>query len=136
MWQKEKKSFKSLYKLRISLKDINAQFNLRNLNNSDKKNKIFKDEFGQFFPVSNPRYNNQINFNEIFSYNYKNEFQKFLITKKIKSPVHINQKEIKFLYDTDPKNKNNDKVRQNESETLGRNLPVIQGRAVPEPVPE
>ena len=134
--QKEKKSFKSLYKLRISLKDINAQFNLRNLNNSDKKNKIFKDEFGQFFPVSNPIYNNQINFNEIFSYNYKNEFQKFLITKKIKSPVHINQKEIKFLYDTDPKNKNNDKVRQNESETLGRHLPVIQGRAVPEPVPE
>ena len=106
--QKEKKSFKSLYKLRISLKDINAQFNFGNLNNNDKKNKIFKDEFSQFIPISNPIYNNQINFNEIFSYNYKNEFQKFLITKKIKSPVHINQKEIKFLYDTDPKNKNND----------------------------
>jgi hypothetical protein len=106
--QKEKKSFKSLYKLRISLKDINAQFNFGNLNNNDKKNKIFKDEFSQFIPISNPIYNNQINFNEIFSYNYKNEFQKFLITKKIKSPVHINQKEIKFLYDTEPKNKNND----------------------------
>ena len=89
------KSMRSLYKLRVSLKDINAQFNFANLN--DDKNKISKDNYTQSLPMTTPISNKYINFNELFAFNYGRQLKNFFGPQTFRSPVLIKNKEIKFL---------------------------------------
>ena len=89
------KSMRSLYKLRVSLKDINAQFNFANLN--DDKNKFSRDNYTQSLPMTTPISNKYINFNELFAFNYGRQLKNFFGPQTFRSPVLIKNKEIKFL---------------------------------------
>ena len=89
------KSMRSLYKLRVSLKDINAQFNFANLN--DDKNKSSIDNYTQSLPMTTPISNKYINFNELFAFNYGRQLKNFFGPQTFRSPVLIKNKEIKFL---------------------------------------
>ena len=89
------KSMRSLYKLRVSLKDINAQFNFANLN--DDKNKSSRDNYTQSLPMNTPISNKYINFNELFAFNYGRQLKNFFGPQTFRSPVLIKNKEIKFL---------------------------------------
>ena len=89
------KSMRSLYKLRVSLKDINAQFNFANLN--DDKNKSSGDNYTQSLPMNTPISNKYINFNELFAFNYGRQLKNFFGPQTFRSPVLIKNKEIKFL---------------------------------------
>ena len=89
------KSMRSLYKLRVSLKDINAQFNFANLN--DDKNKSSRDNYTQSLPMTTPISNKYINFNELFAFNYGRQLKNFFGPQTFRSPVLIKNKEIKFL---------------------------------------
>ena len=88
----------SLYKLRISLKDINAQFNFGNLKGI-QNNKSLKDTFTQNFPMATPIHNKFINFNDIFKFKYQDALKKYIEPRSIRNSVQINRKEKKFLND-------------------------------------
>ena len=111
--QKGLKSNRSLYKLGISLKDINAQFNLNYLKDNNNINNIYKykrENSIQTSPMTTKISNKIINFDEILSYIYKNRFKYLFEPRTTRFPLHIKNKEIKNLYDdNDIKNcKNND----------------------------
>ena len=114
--QKGLKSNRSLYKLRISLKDINAQFNLNNLNDNNNINNINnidkykRENIIQTFPMTTKISNKIISFDEILSYSYKKHFKNLFEPRTTRFPLYVKNKEIKFLYDdNDIKNyKNND----------------------------
>ena len=89
------KSMRSLYKLRVSLKDINAQFNFANLN--DDKNKSSRDNYTQSLPMTTPISNKYINFNELFAFNYGRQLKNFFGPQTFRSPVLIKNKEIKYF---------------------------------------
>ena len=115
--KKDSKTMRSLYKLRISLHDINAQFNLGNLNNNLNTNQSLKDNFTQNFPMTTPISNKYINFNELFSFSYKNQLKNILEPKTLRNSVSIKNKELKFFYDDiEPKKmKNNDIITEGPS---------------------
>ena len=96
--QKKINSMNSLYKLRISLKDINAQFNFGNLKGI-QNNKSLKDTFTQNFPMATPIHNKFINFNDIFKFKYQDTLKKCIEPRSIRNSVQINRKEINFLND-------------------------------------
>ena len=96
--QKKINSMNSLYKLRISLKDINAQFNFGNLKGI-QNNKSLKDTFTQNFPMATPIHNKFINFNDIFKFKYQDALKKYIEPRSIRNSVQINRKEINFLND-------------------------------------
>ena len=106
------KSMRSLYKLRVSLKDINAQFNFANLN--DDKNKSSRDNYTQSLPMATPISNKYINFNELFAFNYGRQLKNFFGPQTFRSPVLIKNKEIKFFDEEEPK-----KVRNTDFITEG-----------------
>lgn len=89
------KSMRSLYKLRVSLKDINAQFNFANLN--DDKNKSSRDNYTQSLPMTTPISNKYINFNELFAFNYGRQLKNFFGPQTFRSPVLIKNKKIKYF---------------------------------------
>ena len=89
------KSMRSLYKLRVSLKDINAQFNFTNLN--DDKNKSSRDNYTQSLPMTTPISNKYINFNELFAFNYGRQLKNFFGPQTFRSPVLIKNKKIKYF---------------------------------------
>ena len=89
------KSMRSLYKLRVSLKDINAQFNFANLN--DDKNKSSIDNYTQSLPMNTPISNKYINFNELFAFNYGRQLKNFFGPQTFRSPVLIKNKKIKYF---------------------------------------
>ena len=89
------KSMRSLYKLRVSLKDINAQFNFANLN--DDKNKSSRDNYTQSLPMATPISNKYINFNELFAFNYGRQLKNFFGPQTFRSPVLIKNKKIKYF---------------------------------------
>ena len=89
------KSMRSLYKLRVSLKDINAQFNFANLN--DDKNKSSIDNYTQSLPMTTPISNKYINFNELFAFNYGRQLKNFFGPQTFRSPVLIKNKKIKYF---------------------------------------
>ena len=107
------KSMRSLYKLRVSLKDINAQFNFANLN--DDKNKSSRDNYTQSLPMATPISNKYINFNELFAFNYGRQLKNFFGPQTFRSPVLIKNKEIKF-FDEEEEQK---KVRNTDFITEG-----------------
>ena len=115
---------RSLYKLRISLQDINAQFNLRNIpDNNDSKN-ISKDLFIiHNHPLTLPINNDLTNFNRILSYSYRNQLKNMLESRTIIKPLFIHKKGIKYLYDDiDIKNlKNSNKKKINTEEVHQKN---------------
>ena len=115
---------RSLYKLRISLQDINAQFNLRNIpDNNDSKN-ISKDLFIiHNHPLTLPINNDLANFNRILSYSYRNQLKNMLESRTIIKPLFIHKKGIKYLYDDiDIKNlKNSNKKKINTEEVHQKN---------------
>jgi len=115
---------RSLYKLRISLQDINAQFNLRNIpDNNDSKN-ISKDLFIiHNHPLTLPINNDLANFNRILSYSYRNQLKNMLESRTIIKPLFIHKKGIKYLYDDiDIKNlKNSNKKKINNEEVHQKN---------------
>ena len=115
---------RSLYKLRISLQDINAQFNLRNIpDNNDSKN-ISKDLFIiHNHPLTLPINNDLANFNRILSYSYRNQLKNMLESRTIIKPFFIHKKGIKYLYDDiDIKNlKNSNKKKINTEEVHQKN---------------
>ena len=115
---------RSLYKLRISLQDINAQFNLRNIpDNYDSKN-ISKDLFIiHNHPLTLPINNDLANFNRILSYSYRNQLKNMLESRTIIKPLFIHKKGIKYLYDDiDIKNlKNSNKKKINTEEVHQKN---------------
>ena len=103
--QRENTSMNPINKLRISLKDINAQFNLGNINDNLNKNTL-NENFAQNFPMTTPIRNKYINLNEFFSFNFKNQIQSIFEPKTLGSTVSIKNKELKFLYDDfEPKKK-------------------------------
>ena len=104
--KKATKSMRSLYKLRVSLKDINAQFKLDSLN--DDKNKSSRDNYAQSLPMTTPIKNKYINFNEFFAFNYGLKLKNFFGPQTLRSPVLIKNKEIKFFdEEIDPKKARN-----------------------------
>ena len=115
---------RSLYKLRISLQDINAQFNLRNIpDNNDSKN-IPKDLFIiHNHPLTLPINNDLTTFNRILSYSYRNQLKNMLESRTIIKPLFIHKKGIKYLYDDiDIKNlKNSNKKKINTEEVHQKN---------------
>ena len=115
---------RSLYKLRISLQDINAQFNLRNIpDNNDSKN-ISKDLFIiHNHPLTLPINNDLTTFNRILSYSYRNQLKNMLESRTIIKPLFIHKKGIKYLYDDiDIKNlKNSNKKKINTEEVHQKN---------------
>ena len=115
---------RSLYKLRISLQDINAQFNLRNIpDNNDSKN-ISKDLFIiHNHPLTLPINNDLTTFNRILSYSYRNQLKNTLESRTIIKPLFIHKKGIKYLYDDiDIKNlKNSNKKKINTEEVHQKN---------------
>ena len=115
---------RSLYKLRISLQDINAQFNYRNIpDNNDSKN-ISKDLFIiHNHPLTLPINNDLANFNRILSYSYRNQLKNMLESRTIIKPLFIHKKGIKYLYDDiDIKNlKNSNKKKINTEEVHQKN---------------
>ena len=115
---------RSLYKLRISLQDINAQFNLQNIpDNNDSKN-ISKDLFIiHNHPLTLPINNDLTNFNRILSYSYRNQLKNMLESRTIIKPLFIHKKGIKYLYDDiDMKNlKNSNKKKINTEEVHQKN---------------
>ena len=115
---------RSLYKLRISLQDINAQFNLQNIpDNNDSKN-ISKDLFIiHNHPLTLPINNDLTNFNRILSYSYRNQLKNMLESRTIIKPLFIHKKGIKYLYDDiDIKNlKNSNKKKINTEEVHQKN---------------
>ena len=115
---------RSLYKLRISLQDINAQFNYRNIpDNNDSKN-ISKDLFIiHNHPLTLPINNDLTNFNRILSYSYRNQLKNMLESRTIIKPLFIHKKGIKYLYDDiDIKNlKNSNKKKINTEEVHQKN---------------
>ena len=108
------KSMRSLYKLRVSLKDINAQFNFANLN--DDKNKSSRDNYTQSLPMTTPISNKYINFNELFAFNYGRQLKNFFGPQTFRSPVLIKNKEIKFFDEEEEEPK---KVRNTDFITEG-----------------
>ena len=96
--QKKINSMNSLYKLRVNLKDINAQFNFGNLKGI-QNNKSLKDTFTQNFPMATPIHNKFINFNDIFKFKYQDALKKYIEPRSIRNSVQINRKEKKFLND-------------------------------------
>ena len=115
---------RSLYKLRISLQDINAQFNYRNIpDNNDSKN-ISKDLFIiHNHPLTLPINNDLTTFNRILSYSYRNQLKNMLESRTIIKPLFIHKKGIKYLYDDiDIKNlKNSNKKKINTEEVHQKN---------------
>ena len=115
---------RSLYKLRISLQDINAQFNYRNIpDNNDSKN-IPKDLFIiHNHPLTLPINNDLTTFNRILSYSYRNQLKNMLESRTIIKPLFIHKKGIKYLYDDiDIKNlKNSNKKKINTEEVHQKN---------------
>ena len=110
---------RSLYKLRISLQDINAQFNLRNIpDNNDSKN-ISKDLFIiHNHPLTLPINNDLANFNRILSYSYRNQLKNMLESRTIIKPLFIHKKGIKYLYDDLDFKK--DKKEKNKTEEVNK----------------
>ena len=108
------KSMRSLYKLRVSLKDINAQFNFANLN--DDKNKSSRDNYTRSLPMTTPISNKYINFNELFAFNYGRQLKNFFGPQTFRSPVLIKNKEIKFFDEEEEEPK---KVRNTDFITEG-----------------
>ena len=121
---------RSLYKLRISLQDINAQFNLRNIpDNNDSKN-ISKDLFIiHNHPLTLPINNDLANFNRILSYSYRNQLKNMLESRTIIKPLFIHKKGIKYLYDDidikNLKNSNKKKINTEEVHQKNKNLGKI-----------
>ena len=90
----------SLYKLRISLQDINAQFNSANMNeNNDSKNNSKDNCYNQNRPQTIPINNEINNFNSLLSNTYKKQLKKMIESKIIIKPLCIHKKGIKYLYD-------------------------------------
>ena len=115
------KSMSSLHKLRVSLKDINAQFNFGNLN--DDKNKSSRDNYTQSLPMTTPISNKYINFNELFAFNYGRQLKNFFGPQTIRSPVLIKNKEIKFFdEEEEPKKlRNTDFITEGSISKNGKN---------------
>ena len=91
---------RSLYKLRISLQDINAQFNSSSMNEKiDSKNTSKDNYYIRNHPTTIPINNEIANFNSLLSYTYKNQLKKMLVSKTTMKPLFIHKKGIKYLYD-------------------------------------
>ena len=92
------KTMRPLYKLKVSLKDINAQFNLESLNTKGTNNSL-KDNYTQSLPMTVPIFNKYIDFNELLSFSFKNRLKYLFKPRTRRNSVSIKNKEIKFLDD-------------------------------------
>lgn len=113
---------RSLFRLRISLQDINAQFNSANIKeNNDSKN-VSKDYHHiPNHPLTIPKNNEKASFNNVLSYSYKNHLKNMIESKTIMKPLYIHKKGIKYLYDDldlkdvkNQKNNNEEVIQKNK----------------------
>ena len=95
--KKTTKSMRALYKLKVNLNDINAQFNLGSLNTNQNNNSL-RDNYNKSLPMATTHINNKyIDFNELLSFNIKNRLKNFFEPKTLRNSVSIKNKELKFF---------------------------------------
>ena len=98
--RKINKAMKSLNKLRISLKDINAQLNLGNLY-FDKNDKSLKTNYIQRMSMVNSLSNKNIDFNQLIPLNQRNQLKNIIVPETLRNLVTIKNNEIQY-FDKEP----------------------------------